>query len=237
MPTIARRRVSKGKYVTVPSTRSQTLDRGLRILEIIATSDTRLSITQLSEISGLHRSIVYRLLRTLEDHRLVARDRLDRFGPGVGLASLASNVARDLARLAAPALQGLADTTGLCACLVVREGDEAATMLVADPRGAPVDAPATVGFRHSILLGAPGHALRSLDGGDDHPEVRRIRSQGWATSRGEVLNGVTAVAAPLAGYRVPAAVVVSFHGARELEPIAAQVKATAGDIAEHLATT
>ncbi|GGR89188.1 hypothetical protein GCM10010269_30360 [Streptomyces humidus] len=50
----------------------QTLDRGLRLLEVIALSDVPLTLAELSQQMGLHRSIVYRLLRTLQDHHLVA---------------------------------------------------------------------------------------------------------------------------------------------------------------------
>ena len=54
---------------------SQTLDRGIRILEHLAGVGTHQSITDVAAGVGLHRSIAYRLLRTLEGHELVAESR------------------------------------------------------------------------------------------------------------------------------------------------------------------
>ena len=53
---------------------SQTLDRGLRILEHLAAVGAPRPIADIGQAVGLHRSITYRLLRTLEDHDLVERD-------------------------------------------------------------------------------------------------------------------------------------------------------------------
>jgi len=55
---------------------SQTLSRGIRILEILADAREPLSIDELSQRLGVHRSVAYRLLRTLEHHRLTVRDAL-----------------------------------------------------------------------------------------------------------------------------------------------------------------
>ena len=55
-----------------------------------------MTIAEISERSGLHRSIAYRILRTLEDHSLVARDESGKFQCGPGLAALARGVARGL---------------------------------------------------------------------------------------------------------------------------------------------
>lgn len=43
---------------------SQTLSRGIRALEILAAADRPLSIAELAEALGVHRSIAYRILRT-----------------------------------------------------------------------------------------------------------------------------------------------------------------------------
>ena len=53
---------------------SQTLSRGIRILEVLADAREPLMIDQVADRLGVHRSIAYRLLRTLEDHGLVTRD-------------------------------------------------------------------------------------------------------------------------------------------------------------------
>src|SRR5688500_16318930 len=50
---------------------SQTLSRGIRILEILADVREPLSIDEIARRLEVHRSVAYRLLRTLEDHGLI----------------------------------------------------------------------------------------------------------------------------------------------------------------------
>lgn len=79
-----------------PAPHSQTLDRGLRLLEFLADAQKDLTVSQITEGLGLHRSIVYRILRTLEDHRLVTRTATGTYILGAGLVVLARGVAPDL---------------------------------------------------------------------------------------------------------------------------------------------
>ncbi|MFZ0166307.1 MAG: helix-turn-helix domain-containing protein, partial [Trebonia sp.] len=65
---------------------SQTLSRGLSALELIAEADKPIGIAELSAQLGLHRSITYRMVRTLEEHRLVARTAAGGLVPGTRLA-------------------------------------------------------------------------------------------------------------------------------------------------------
>ena len=44
---------------------SQTLSRGIRMLEILSEETRALSIGEASERLGVHRSVAYRILRTL----------------------------------------------------------------------------------------------------------------------------------------------------------------------------
>src|SRR6185312_15125652 len=47
---------------------SQTLSRGIRILELLGDAGEPLTIDEVARRLGVHRSVGYRLLRTLEDH-------------------------------------------------------------------------------------------------------------------------------------------------------------------------
>ena len=102
---------------------SQTLDRGIRILEHLAAVGTPQPVTEIGRALGLHRSITYRLLRTLEDHELVERDPLGHYGLGLGVAALARGVRTDLNAAALPRLNALTTELGMTAFLVVRAGD------------------------------------------------------------------------------------------------------------------
>ena len=53
---------------------SQTLDRGLRVLDVLAHSPSGLSVTELAAAVGVNRTVVYRLVATLEQHGLARRD-------------------------------------------------------------------------------------------------------------------------------------------------------------------
>ena len=113
---------------------SQTLDRGLRVLEHITESLTPLTVAEVARDVGMHRSITYRMLRTLEDHGLIARDELGRFQAGAGLAVLAGRFTPALRAVAGRHLLKLAVATEKTAFLVVRHGDEAVTIEVVEPR-------------------------------------------------------------------------------------------------------
>lgn len=220
---------------TTPA-RSQTLDRGLRLLEILAEAGEPMTIAQLSQAAGLHRSIVYRLLRTHEDHRLVTRDPSDAYRLGFGLTELARTLTTDIAPLAAGPLQALADATDLAAFIAVREGEEAVTIQVVEPTSPGVMFTQRIGYRHDVHHGAPGHALASLAPAraDDPADVSVVRTRGWATSTGQVLEGVSSVAAPLPGYRLPAAVAVTYVGERHTDRLAAEVTTAAARISRLL---
>lgn len=223
------------------ATRSQTLDRGLTVLEIVSGSRTPLAISQVATKTGLHRSIVYRLIRTLEDHGLVHRNHDDKFVPGFGLVSLGASISGALSAFATPPLSKLADSAGVTAFVSVRDGDEAVTMLAIEPtrpRVALATPTAKVGCRSSIGAGAPGHALRSFDMATphEHPAVRHARERGWTRTCGEVMDGVSCIAVPLAGYQVPAAVAVAYVGDRATEPLVDALRAVAARISTLLAT-
>lgn len=178
---------------------SQTLDRGLRVLETLAAQGRPQTIAQLAAALGVHRSIVYRILRTLTDHRLVRRTPDGTFELGLGLPALARSVSEPLQTAALPELSELANEVGMTAFLVVPEHEEAVTLVSVEPRHSTAHVSYRPGVRHPVNRGAPGLAL--LAGGPPRPqeraEVTRARREGFARSEGEVLAGMTAVAAPV----------------------------------------
>ena len=67
---------------------SQTLDRGLRVLRTLAATPSGLSITALAAEIGVNRTVVYRLVATLEQHGLARRDPSGRLHVGLGVLAL-----------------------------------------------------------------------------------------------------------------------------------------------------
>jgi DNA-binding IclR family transcriptional regulator len=98
---------------------------------------------------GVHRSVDYRLLRTLEDHDLVTRDNAGLVGLGAGLAALTSGVARDLQQAALPVLNEIANEFGMTCLLAVRlDSGEAVTLVSAMPRQSVAVVSYRPGHRH-----------------------------------------------------------------------------------------
>jgi DNA-binding IclR family transcriptional regulator len=180
---------------------SQTLDRGIRILEHLATAGTPQPVTEIGRALDLHRSITYRLLRTLEDHQLVERDPLGHYGLGLGVAALARGVRTDLNAAALPRLNALTTELGMTAFLVVRAGDEAVTVTSVEPQDTRAHVTYRPGTRHPVGRGAPGLALLMPEApaADDRDALQEARRLGWASSHGEVIPGIRSIAAPVLG--------------------------------------
>ena len=167
------------------TSRSQTLDRGLRALNVIATATVPMTIDELSSRLGLGRSVTYRIIRTLEDHRLVRRDTSGRLTGDTQLVALAGSVRNDLQSTAAPILSDLANDLEMTAFLVVSDGHEAVTVQVVEPTYTTAHVAYRPGTRHSLERGAPGIALLAGDDPlkDERPEVQIARESGLGIFR------------------------------------------------------
>ncbi|HEV7166825.1 MAG TPA: helix-turn-helix domain-containing protein [Micrococcaceae bacterium] len=225
---------------------SQTLSRGLRALEILAESPTALSIADLSAALGVHRSIAYRILRTLEDHSLVVRDDGGRLLPGAGLAVLARGVSRDLQSAALPELTWLSEELQMTAFVGVRDRQDCVTLVTVEPRHSGAALAQHPGTRHPLGFGAPGIAIQSTmtEAGwhqlaPEQPyraEAVRARSLGYAESHDEVIPGVTSIAAPInvPGHRPAAIAVVYIRTDQQSEHVGDLLAASAARIEDQL---
>jgi DNA-binding IclR family transcriptional regulator len=180
---------------------SQTLHRGIRILEHLAAAGASQPIADIAQATGLHRSIAYRLVRTLEDHQLVERDPVGHYRLGLGMAVLARGLRTDLQSAALPELNALVAQFGMTAFIVVRAGDEAVTVTSVEPQHTDAHVVYRPGVRHPVGRGAPGLALLIPEPASpaDRPELTEARRVGWAVSHGEVIPGLRSVAAPILG--------------------------------------
>lgn len=159
---------------------SQTLDRGLRVLKLLADTDHGLTVTELSNRLGVNRTVVYRLLATLEQHALVRRDLGGRARVGLGVLRLGRQVHPLVREAALPALRSLAEDIGATAHLTLVDGSEALAVAVVEPtwtdyhvayRAASVTR-WTAGGRAGHPGRASGHAHRARV----HADPRRTRS-------------------------------------------------------------
>jgi DNA-binding IclR family transcriptional regulator len=238
--------LSPSTPVEAPAPHSQTLSRGIRVLEILAESDTPLSIAELSAALGLHRSIAYRILRTLEDHGLVIRDAAGAVLLGPRLAALARGVSRDLQTAALPELTAVANELAMTTFVAVLDRDEVVTLVSVEPRHSRATVAQRPGTRHPLAAGAPGIAIQSSLTPQQwtelgHGDVRRsnateVRERGFAVSHDEVIPGVSSVAAPLvvSGERPAAIAVVYVSSAHSAAEIGARLAAAATAISAEL---
>ncbi|MCC3282918.1 IclR family transcriptional regulator [Arthrobacter caoxuetaonis] len=202
---------------------SQTLSRGIQALELLAEAETPLSIAELSVGLGVHRSIAYRILRTLEAHSLVMRDDAGRVSAAPGLAALARGVSRDLQSASLPELTVLANELAMTAFIAVWDQHDCVTLVTVEPRHSRTALVQRPGTRHSFTAGAPGIAIQSAvseehwnrlaPGQPYREEAKLARQRGYATSHSEVIEGVGSVAVPVqVPGQLPASLSVVYFG-------------------------
>jgi DNA-binding IclR family transcriptional regulator len=167
---------------------SQTLDRGLRALEELADAPTGLTVTELADHLGVNRTIVYRLLATLELHGLARRDAAGRARLGIGVLALARRVQPLLRDAAAVPLRRLAEEVGATAHLTVVDGTEALAVAVVEPTWTDYHVAYRVGSRHALDRGAAGRAIVAY---------RDNGTKTYIVTQGELQSGAFGIAAPL----------------------------------------
>jgi IclR family transcriptional regulator, KDG regulon repressor len=202
-----------------------TLDKGLRVLEALARSDTGSeSLTTLSRAVGLHRTTVFRILGTLRARGYVSRESdTDRYRLGVRVLSLAASVLDDLdiRQVARPLLEALRQDARELVFLTVLDRGEVVTVERLDS-DQPLTLRAQIGSRRPAHCTAAGKAFLAV-----LPEAEReailqkplaaftprtitqpdlvrqqlveVRRRGFAWDDEEFLDGVRCVAAPVFG--------------------------------------
>ncbi len=168
---------------------SQTLDRGLQLLLLLAQDDAGCTVTELAAALGVARPVVYRLLTTLEQRHLATRGADGRVRLGLGVLALATRVQPLLREVATPLLRSLADRVGATAHLTLADGDDALAVVVVEPQWTQFHVAYRVGSRHPLERGAAGRAILAL----------RAGSHDVATSDGELQEGAHGISA---GWRV-----------------------------------
>jgi DNA-binding IclR family transcriptional regulator len=177
---------------------SQTLDRGLSVLELLAAHPDGLTAIELAERLSTARAVVYRLLRTLEAHHL-ATSAGARYYLGFGLADLARQLQPRLQSVVLPLLHRLSVATDSTAILTVADGDQAMVLMTQEPPQSAMHLAMREGARHPLDLGADGLAI--LAGRPSRPDepsqVAKARRAGYAVSIGALQKGAVGVAAPI----------------------------------------
>jgi len=218
--------IDDGAGTTAPPL--QTLSRGIRMLELLADAGEPLTIPAIAARLGLHRSIAYRILRTLEDHGLVVRDAAGAVELGPRMATLARAVSRDLQAAALPQLTAVANELSMTAFLAVLDRHDVVTLVTVEPTHAHASVAQRPGTRHPLASGAPGIAIQSvlteaqwrmLPGEHARDEAAEARARGYATSHDEVIVGLASVAVPVQAPGQPVAALAVVYVASEVDAV------------------
>jgi DNA-binding IclR family transcriptional regulator len=175
---------------------NQTLARGLRAM--LAISDNGgMSVQQLGEMLGVHRSIAYRIVQTLADFGLATRNSEGLWVPGARMATFADAYLPALRDVAQPIMRQLADKLQSTVLLFIEQADAAQAVTIVEPTTASYHIAFRPGMRTPLDRGASGYALlASRPAFPDEPSaVTLAREDGFARSHGEVRSGAYAVAA------------------------------------------
>ncbi|HSK27232.1 MAG TPA: helix-turn-helix domain-containing protein [Jiangellales bacterium] len=209
----------------MPPETSQTLDRGLRLLRLLAESPAGTTVTEAAAALGVTRTVVYRLAATLEQHGLLRRGADSRLHLGLGVLPLAQGAQPQLRAAARPALRALAEEVGATAHLTVRDGPEALAVAVVEPTWTDYHVSYRVGSRHALDRGAAGRAILATGRGET----------GWVASEGELQPGARGVAAPVVGVpAVEASVGVVALGDLDATTVGPRVVRAAAEVAAAL---
>jgi DNA-binding IclR family transcriptional regulator len=155
---------------------------------MVADSPGGLTVQQLADQVGVHRTIAYRLLTTLADFRLVAKGEDGRYRPAAGLAVLGASFDRNVRQVSLPTLRALADELGTTVSLLVAEGDQQVAIAVIVPSHVAYQLSFHEGSRYPLDRGAAGIALlASMPARPGERDlVTRARERGWVTTYGEI---------------------------------------------------
>lgn len=190
---------------------SKTVDNALRLITLIGQIGPAPTM-ELAKRSSLHRSVVRRLLNSLQQRGFVWSTP-DGYIVGPTVIRLADQVAPALQSVARPVMRSLADTIGETVLCTVRHATDA--VLLCQERGLSylVRVEDQPGARRPLHAGSSGAALlsvlddeeieRCLSGATNAERdrawehVEATRSSGYCRSQGELQPGVAAVAAPM----------------------------------------
>ncbi len=178
---------------------SQTLARGLSALQAVSSSPTGMTAQQVADHVGVHRTIAYRLLSTLTQHRFVVKGDDGKYRPAAALAVLGASFDNNLRALSVPTMRTLADDLGATVSLLVAEGDQQVAIAVIVPTLVFYQLSFHEGSRYPLERGSAGIAL--LASMPPRPGERDLvpltREQGWVITHGEIEPDTYGLAVPV----------------------------------------
>jgi DNA-binding IclR family transcriptional regulator len=212
------------------ATGTQSIDRAAELLALVVHSEEPLSFSELAGTSHLSRSTTSRVLQALERHRLVSRDPDGAFGAGELFVSYASrhDSVGLLVRQAQETMSRISEETGETVNLAIAHGRDVvqvaqveSTYLLGTTNWVGVSVPPHCSALGKVMyafgaLPLPAGALQRMTDATITElsrleiELEQVRRRGFATTRGELEEGLAGIAAPVrSAERVAASIGVS----------------------------
>jgi DNA-binding IclR family transcriptional regulator len=197
---------------------SKTADQALVLLAYVAENGP-LGTTDLARRLKMHRTVVHRLLATLQGRGFVRRVD-EGYLPGTALLHLAQFVEPELIEAARSTLGALAQEFGETFILTAPQGSHEAIQIEQAVGGHHfMRVQLTRGFRHPLSKGASGRSILAfcddevvayfLEKSEDPAllarQLEEVREQGYAVSHDELSPGVHGVSVPILVGRKPVA--------------------------------
>ena len=177
--------------------RTESVERAMSILTAFSAQKPTLSLAELAEETGLHKSTILRLTNSMAIYGFVQRDGTGRFSVGPSVWRLGLIFRRDFTRRehVAPSLKILAEATGETASFYVRSGNER-ICLYRENSPNLLRFHVEEGMRLRLSTGASGHVLRHFSGEDVSDHVM-IGKNGTVSSVGETNPNISSIATPV----------------------------------------
>ena len=202
----------------------QSLDRAFQLLELLCKSPDGMAIHQLSELTGLHKSTVHRLLNTMMERGYVRRETESAiYHAGMRICELSDYIQQslDVVVLAREPMERLSRKTGETVHLVERDENELVYIYKVESLHGAIRMVSRIGMRRPLYCTGMGKAILATCSDEEvlqhwnevehvsytaHTivrteafmrEIRHIRQCGYALDNEENELGVRCVAAAI----------------------------------------
>lgn len=206
--------------------RTESVERALSILSAFTTRKPVMSLTELAEETGLHKSTILRLTNSMAIFGFIQRDDSGRFSVGPSVWRLGLIFRRDFTKRehVAPSLKILTEATGETASFYIRNGNER-VCLYRENSPNLLRFHVEEGMRLRLTTGASGLVLRHFSG-EDVGDLSKFNENGTVVSVGQTNPNISSIATPvfnssgeLVGALAVSGLVTRFDGAARTSAI------------------
>lgn len=177
----------------------QTLERGMHALEYISQKHGQMTVAQLAEQLGINRTIAYRITRTLSQLGYIRTNENQQLELSSKIIQLYQCYEMTIPSNAQHVLNALSLHTQANASLVIAEGSDCVVVKTSTQHSSHLQINYQLGSRLPLGVAASGVAIAMTypDHLDDHDEIKRARTLGYAYSEGKLQAGAVGLFMPI----------------------------------------